>query len=277
TTESPTNTSYPTMTVYFNVSLQTGENGSWCGYSLDGIGNVSMNKLNETYFWAVNDAMTEGNHDVVFSCNDTMGNTNSSPATYLFISEVEISSCRALVTSGVTYKLNQSVNTAVTCFTISADNVTLDMNGFNITGSGGSTTRGVFVSGYSYTTIKNGYIYNFYYGIWLRYNSNNTLTNITANSNNDGGIFLYFSSNNTLTNITANSNNIGISFYYASGNTMTNNEMSNNTNNLFIQVGSSNTDFDNTIDTTNIVDYSFRIYYNYSISDYIFDSTTAPD
>ncbi|MCX6814843.1 MAG: right-handed parallel beta-helix repeat-containing protein [Candidatus Aenigmarchaeota archaeon] len=45
-----------------------------------------------------------------------------------------------------------------------------------------------------------------YYGLYLGFSSNNTLTNLTVNSNSMYGIYFVYGSNNTLTNITANSN-----------------------------------------------------------------------
>ncbi len=141
---------------------------------------------------------------------------------------------------------------------------------------------------------------NNWYGILLSLSSNNTLTNITANSNGHGIYFISNSNNNTLTSITANSNDYGILLSSNSNNnTLTNivansnnlygillssssnnilysNNMSNNTYNFYIS-GTLNKHFDNDIDTNNIVDYSYKIYYNYSISDHTFDATTAPD
>ncbi|MCK5176382.1 MAG: DUF2341 domain-containing protein, partial [Candidatus Aenigmarchaeota archaeon] len=81
TVQSPTNKSYNTTTVWFNTTLN--EEGSWCGYSLDGAANVTM--TNSSGNWnAQNNSMTEGQHEVTFSCNDTTGNMNTSGATIVF-------------------------------------------------------------------------------------------------------------------------------------------------------------------------------------------------
>ena len=70
---SPVNTTYKDG--LFNVS--TNENASWCSYSLDHAGNVSMTKLNDTYFNFSLTNIAEGIHNASFSCNDTAGNFNS--------------------------------------------------------------------------------------------------------------------------------------------------------------------------------------------------------
>ena len=125
---------------------------------------------------------------------------------------IELSACNNnLNQAGKYYLLTQSLTEiSTTCFIIKNNSITLDMNGFSITGSGSGNT-GITSTGYNSTTIKNGAIYGFLYGISLTSSSNNILTNITANNNTNGGlggwgIDLTSSSNNILTNITANSN-----------------------------------------------------------------------
>jgi parallel beta-helix repeat protein len=85
------------------------------------------------------------------------------------------------------------------------------------------------------------------YGIYLQSSSNNTLTNNTANSNAYGGIMLSSSSNNTLTNNTANSNNYygGIYLFYSSNNTLTNNTANSNNHYGIYIVHSNNNMFSN--------------------------------
>jgi hypothetical protein len=72
---SPSNGTVETSSIWFNVTLN--EPGSWCGYSLDSASNKTM--TNSTGNWNdLNDSMTEGLHDVIFYCNDTLGNMASS-------------------------------------------------------------------------------------------------------------------------------------------------------------------------------------------------------
>ncbi|MBN2330667.1 MAG: right-handed parallel beta-helix repeat-containing protein, partial [Candidatus Aenigmarchaeota archaeon] len=282
---SPQNTSYPTQIVYFNVSLN--ETGDWCGYSLDGEANVTMTaNATETGFGSFNDSMSEGQHSVKFYCNDTAGNMNSTSTVYLFISEVWISSCRALGTSGVTYKMNQSVNTSGSCFTIINNNITLDCQNNKITyGETPSDTYEGVYSDYDETIIRNctitGGKQGMRYGILLYQNSDNNYIEYINVSYNSYGIRIYASDNNTLTNITATNNDYGIYLLASKNNVFRNNNMSGNSvanfDYYYYLFGTSSKSYFNQIDTSNILDYSYILYYNYSISDYIFDQSTAPN
>ena len=70
---SPESTNYSTLNVSFNVSIIENENMSMCFYDLDSEGNVSMNELNDSYFWS-EPSLGPGDHEVWFYCNDTSGN-----------------------------------------------------------------------------------------------------------------------------------------------------------------------------------------------------------
>src|SRR3989344_3936 len=105
--------------------------------------------------------------------------------------------------------MNQSINQSenADCIKIIASDVILDCGGFNVTSN--LAVSGVF-SNQTNTTVKNCYVDmgsgSGGYGVKF-VSSNNSLTNITSNSNSYYGIFLSFSSNNNiLTNITSNSN-----------------------------------------------------------------------
>lgn len=146
---------------------------------------------------------------------------------------VNQSACGTLGTPNTVYVLNSSVVTTGTCFTITAANVTLDGNGYNIT-YGNSTSSSTFFGVYSNrndTTIRNvsvsvGTATSTYE--WLRMavyffnNSNGRIENVDASAlvtwKQQSGIHLNLSSNNTLSNIIANSNVYGIQLRNASGN-----------------------------------------------------------
>ncbi len=91
--------------------------------------------------------------------------------------------CGNLTDPDVVYTLNQSINTTETCIRIQANNVTLDLNGFNITGDSNSVDDyGVYVKGYNRSTIKNGEIYGFGRAVSLTRAYNSTISNLSFSS-----------------------------------------------------------------------------------------------
>ncbi len=158
--------------------------------------------------------------------------------------------------------------------TLSVDGITLE--GFTATGSGVSSLfdspkAGIKVTSNS-NTLRGNNASNNILGIYLWYSSNNTLISNNANSNLGDGILLDYSSNNTLTGNNAKSNNnFGIYLWYSSNNTLSSNTMAGNINNFYLY-GASNSEFNNQIDTSNLVD-GRPIYYIKNVLDAIFDSS----
>ena len=72
---------YTTLNVAFNVSVAENENVSICEYSLDSAANVTMNRLNDSYFWYY-PSLGPGPHDVVYYCNDTSNNWGTNSTTF---------------------------------------------------------------------------------------------------------------------------------------------------------------------------------------------------
>ena len=132
---SPENITYNTTVTGFNVTLD--ENGSWCGYSLDEAENISMAALNSTSFWEINSTMTEGSHNVMFSCNDTFGNMNSSSLRYFSINTTLNDSEGPVFTNLInqtiqdnqtlSYTLTATDNSGISCFTVN-DTANFDIN-----------------------------------------------------------------------------------------------------------------------------------------------------
>jgi parallel beta-helix repeat protein len=109
-------------------------------------------------------------------------------------------------------------------------------------------------------------------GIYLHSSNNNTLTNNTA-SGSIKGIYLGSSGNTALVNNTASGNQIyGISLNSSGSTTMRNNTLAGNTYN-FKADGSTFSDFNNSIDTSNLVDGK-PIYYLIEAVDSVYDAST---
>ncbi|MFA5857119.1 MAG: hypothetical protein WC867_07180, partial [Candidatus Pacearchaeota archaeon] len=84
---SPINSIYSMNNISFNISLN--ENGSWCGFSLDLEPNISMEaNSSNTGFGYYNNSINEGNHSLLFYCNDSAGNSNYTSISYFFIDSI---------------------------------------------------------------------------------------------------------------------------------------------------------------------------------------------
>ncbi len=98
------------------------------------------------------------------------------------LSASTISSCATLNVAGGSYVLNQSVSAnGSTCFTVSAANITLDCNGFAMTGNLTTATYGVYSAQFN-TTVKNCNISNFAIGIFFSGANNGTINNTNISS-----------------------------------------------------------------------------------------------
>jgi parallel beta-helix repeat protein len=164
-----------------------------------------------------------------------------------------IYTCGDTVTQSCT--MTSSLTSQGTCFTVGANNVNINGNGFSITGNNVHDTYGVYALGRSNVTIRNLEAYDFYGGVYfesvtggvvtssrlhnnkngvtLALSSNNQVTNNTVNSNEFSGIFLgYSSKNNRVSGNKANGNGFGIRLMYnADDNDLLNNEIRNSTQN----------------------------------------------
>ena len=100
------------------------------------------------------------------------------------------------------YTLTRDITFSDHGFILRADNITLDLNGHTMTGSGkgkGVTVGWETIGSVSGVTVKNGMIENFHHGIMVEPydSSNNTIINNNV-SNCHYGIYLASSSRNTL-------------------------------------------------------------------------------
>lgn len=115
-------------------------------------------------------------------------------------------------------------------------------------------------------------------GISLAYSDDNTITRNHADTNpsseyrGDTGIVLGSSVGNNLSENTANWNKYGIRLTYSGSSTLRNNEMTGNTYNFAVD-GQVYADYNNDVDTSNVVDGK-PIYYLVNASNVIIDSTS---
>ncbi|MCK4649723.1 DUF2341 domain-containing protein [Candidatus Pacearchaeota archaeon] len=267
TINSPLSQSYAPSSILFNVTASDVSSVDTCWYSLDSGANVSMTDSGN-YWNDTNVSMTEGSHTVEFYCNDTLGNLNGTESVSFFI-EFELDSCSILSLPG-TYILTQSVNSSGTCFTIGADNITLNGNGYFINYSQSSLGYAINNTGYNNTIIKNCNITQggniaYAYAIYFDNSKNATMQNNTIETNSDSATdykhAVYFDSttdslieNNTI-NTYGDDYNYGIYLYdSSSNNTISNNTISTTgaySYGIYVEdYSGNNTILNNTISTT---------------------------
>jgi cysteine-rich repeat protein len=158
------------------------------------------------------------------------------------VSGIDITACGTLNQSNATYTLQNNLTATATCFTIGANNITLDLNWYNITGDDNLAEYGIQIQNYNSTTIKNGGFYDFVYGVSFNRGSKNTLINLTSNSNTATGIEFSSSSNNILTNVTANLNAAyGITLSTGDNNTLTSITTNSNVDGIYFTSSLNNT------------------------------------
>ncbi|NOQ55835.1 MAG: hypothetical protein GQ477_03430 [Nanohaloarchaea archaeon] len=104
TVQSPLNKTYATDSLWANLTLD--ENGSWCGYSLDGAANVTMSNTSGNWNSLV-EGLSDSSHNIVFSCNDTAGNMNASMVTVYFTVDTVIPTLYLYSPENITYDNKQ--------------------------------------------------------------------------------------------------------------------------------------------------------------------------
>ncbi|KPJ97703.1 MAG: hypothetical protein AMK71_12825, partial [Nitrospira bacterium SG8_35_4] len=141
-----------------------------------------------------------------------------------------ISACGTAISSSGSYYVTGNLTTTGTCITVTADNVTIDLMGFVLTGDGAGADYGIYINNVSNVEVKNGTVANFYRGLYA-YNgsateSSNRVTNVRAMANSSQGIYLV--SYNNLVKECAAADNVGDGIYAGAGSTVTNNTAYNN-------------------------------------------------
>ncbi|NOQ38574.1 hypothetical protein GQ472_06840, partial [archaeon] len=83
--ESPENKTYNISTIYFNLTASDAVTTvEWCGYSFDSAAYKDLTNDAGDHYTDINASMTEGQHNVIFRCNDSAGNINQTSAVYFY-------------------------------------------------------------------------------------------------------------------------------------------------------------------------------------------------
>lgn len=99
-----------------------------------------------------------------------------------------VSECGELNEPLITYRLTEDISTTGTCFTITANGVILDGNGYTITGDDGTADYGVLISDKSSVTIMNLNVVDFGFGIGSQFSSDISIVGSTITSSSVRGI-----------------------------------------------------------------------------------------
>jgi hypothetical protein len=110
---------------------------------------------------------------------------------------IEINQTKALANGGFPYVISTSgsyrltgnltvSSTSADAIAVNASDVTLDLNGFSITGPGGSTSGNGISAGVTDVTVENGTITGFGGNAAIRAGNNSIIRNVHASSNGQG-------------------------------------------------------------------------------------------
>ena len=271
----PENKTYGTSTILINVSANDGSGIAEVIAQVDGTTNITLDSIGGYYLNTT--TLDDGTHQIRIFAEDNAGNVNSDEiVNFTTVTAVQnISGCTVIDFPGH-YVFNQSIDsTGTICINITSSDVVLDGRGFSLNGVGSDNEYGVYLnpgSTLQNVTVKNLTVNGWDYGIYLGNAQNATIENDTVTKNEYGIYLASYSSNNTIADNNAGSNDYGIYLDYSSGNTLRNNSMSGNSYNFGID-GGSYSDFDNDIDTSNLVDGK-PIYYLVGDSDAVINSAS---
>jgi parallel beta-helix repeat protein len=135
--------------------------------------------------------------------------------------------CKNLTTPNEVYTLTKNaIPPDGTCLNVFADNVTIDCNGYTITGDNSTGSYGVY-SNSTNTTTKNCIIQNFDASIFYNGANNGLILNDTTNTTFSGGMGIWLNNTNGTiitdsTSITAGAISTGIYLFYSHNNILSN-------------------------------------------------------
>ncbi|MBD3253235.1 hypothetical protein GF386_05865, partial [Candidatus Pacearchaeota archaeon] len=192
-----------------------GGNVIWQGFLNFISGNLwSVTTIETNFTWNL------GQINYTVYANDTLGQEVNESGNFTMVEGYNVTGCGEFGEANGYYTLmNDITGISGTCFNITAENITLDLNNYNITGDDSGTDYGVFTNS-SETTVKHGEIYDFYSGIYSIGN-NGVIYNNSIKKNNYYGVYLSGEHNNVSSNnISDNINSGGDKAYgiYITGN-----------------------------------------------------------
>ncbi len=206
---------------YINISGDS-RNNSWnttltSGVNIIGGNNIGGNYYGNSSLTGFSDTCTDSDDNGI--CDSSLQHDENNTDYFPLASPPPygLDACGTLDTANMYYKLTNNVSSDGTCFTITADNVTLDGNGMTLNYSTGTSVGyGINASNVNNATIKN--FLNITLGNSSNLNSHGiyfvTVTNSTIDNNtivitgsgaaNAGGTGIVFSTNSNYNNITNN-------------------------------------------------------------------------
>jgi len=141
----------------------------------------------------------------------------------------EITSLPYTITAQGSYIINQNLKANWHGIKVQANNVTIDLNGYSISGNNASGGYGVYMNGCSNVEIRNGTIRNFgSRGIYEEGSSGNSHRVINVRVMNNKGSGISLNGNNHMLKDCTISNNGGYGIYAYSGSTVSGNTSYNN-------------------------------------------------
>jgi hypothetical protein len=164
----------------------------------------------------------------------------------------DVDGCGSLVTANAVYTLNATIDVpfgaAISCLIVDENNITIKLNGFNITGANGAASyngieavakRNITIDGQTGTISGFGYDSGNGYGIYLSDVNNSIIRNVTSTNNSLGiGLMAESSNNNKFYNVSLILNKIYGLYLTSNNNTFYTTLISNNGDGLSIQLAS---------------------------------------
>jgi len=231
---------------------------SWTDFQ--GISDVLINM-------SVSSAETQ-DQTLLFEFNTTTAGANNASAnitTNITNYNFSISTCTSPNMPGATYSLIADItnSTNPTCMNITADNITLDCQGYTIDSDGVNGNYGISAIGFNNLTIRNCILTDWISsGIYIGTSSSNSLYNNTINSDDVGiGIHLVYSTLNAIYNNTLISNT-GVDLEFSDNNLIHENIITSENTLNFVE-GSGNLIYNNLLNNSDVVIFQGNIYENF--------------